>query len=118
MDPIAVLQRLGNGRFIDDLHEAVAATAQEVVETGKAGTVTVTLKISAANGQGDPFVTVADEIQRKPPKKDPKATFFFALDNELHRDDPRQTVMEFRTVNKETGEIIDVRETPVIREAK
>lgn len=97
MDSLAVLQKLGSGRFIDEVVDAVAKTADEVVATGKAGSVTVTLKISNS-GVGDALVVIADQIARRSPKKDPRAAFLYSVDGTLHREDPRQTVMEFRTV--------------------
>ena len=107
MDALAVLQRLGSGRLIEQLYEAIEATAQEVVATGKPGTVTLTLKISTRE-QGDVMVIVDETVSRSSPKRDPKGAFFWALDGMLHREDPRQARFEFRTVESETGEIRDM----------
>ncbi len=104
MDPLSVLQRLGSGRLIEDLAAALTVTAEEVVATGKPGTVTLTLKVSTIS-QGNPLVMVDEQLSRSAPKKDPKGAAFYAVDGTLHREDPRQMVMEFRTINRETGEI-------------
>ena len=107
MDALATLQRLGSGRLLEDLHEALLVAAQEVVDTGKPATVTVTLKVSNKS-QGDPMVIVDETVSRSSPKRDPKGAFFFAVDGELHRDDPRQPRMDFRSVDPSTGEIREV----------
>ena len=109
MDGLGIIRRLGSGYLIEQLAEALATTAEEVVATGRPGTVTLTLKISTEN-QGDPMVIVRETIGRKAPCRDPKGAYFFALDGDLHHDDPRQTRMEFRAVDmdSDTGEVRDV----------
>jgi hypothetical protein len=107
MDALAVLQRLGSGRLLEDIHDALVTTAQEVVATGKAGKVTVTLNVSTMN-QGDVLVTIEEMISRTAPKRDPRGAIFYAVDGALHREDPRQVRMDFRTVDTETGEIREV----------
>lgn len=104
MDVVAVLQRLGAGRLLDELHEALVATAQEVVDTGKPGSVTLTLKVSTKS-QGNPMIIIDETVSRSVPKRDPKGAFFWALEGGLHKDDPRQARMEFRSIDPETGEI-------------
>ncbi len=106
MDILAVLQRLGSGRMMEELHEALLATASEVVATGKQGTVTVSLKVSTRQ-IGDPLVVVDAVISRSVPKRAPKGAFFWAVDGALHQEDPRQLRMEFRTVDTE-GQVRDV----------
>lgn len=117
MDALAALQRLGGGHFIEELASALIVTSEEVVTTGKPGTVTVTLKISQKPA-GTPSVIVEEAIARTAPKKDAKGAFFYAVDGELHHNDPRQVQMEFRTVDKVTGEVIEVpASSTVVREA-
>lgn len=104
MDALGILQRLGAGRLLAELGEALAVTAEEVVATGKPGTVTVSLKVSTKS-QGDPLIIVDEIVSRASPRRDPRGAYFFALDGGLYKDDPRQTHMEFRTIDPETGEI-------------
>lgn len=108
MDAFAVIQRLGSGRLLEELHAALVATAQEVVATGKPGKVTLTLAVSNRS-QGDPLVMVDETISRASPKRDPKGAVFYALDGGLHREDPRQIPMVFRTVDSD-GVIRDSRD--------
>lgn len=107
MDSLSVLMRLGSGQLLDDICDALTATAAEVVATGKDGTVTVKFKIST-KGQGNALVTIDEQVARSSPKEDPKGAIFWALDGGLFREDPRQTKLPFRDVNAETAEIRDV----------
>lgn len=108
MDSLAVVLRLGNGKLLDDICDALTATAAEVVETGKPGMVTVKFKVSNKQ-QGDVLIVIDETVSRASPKDDPKGAYFFAVDGELHREDPRQAKMEFReVVNTKSGEIRSV----------
>jgi hypothetical protein len=100
MDALAVLQRLGSGRLLEDLHTALVTTAEEVVATGKPGKVTLTLTVSNRS-QGDPLVMVDETVSRASPKRDPKGAVFYAVDGGLHREDPRQLPLVFRTVDSD-----------------
>jgi hypothetical protein len=92
MDSLATLQRLGSGKLLEELHAALVATAEEVVTTGKPGVVTLTLKVSNKS-QGDPLVIIDESLARRSPKRASRGAIFYAVDNGLHREDPRQTVM-------------------------
>ena len=100
IDPLSVMQRLAEGNFIMDLNAALIEVSEEVVQTGKDGTVTVTFRISSAV-KGTPAVVMAETIVRRPPKVDPKGAVFYALDGELHSQDPRQTRLDFSVVGGE-----------------
>ena len=117
MDPLAVLQRLGSGHLLDDLHEALTETAQDVVATGRPGRVTLTLTISTKR-KDDPLVTVDESISRASPraKSDPLGAIFWALDGALHREDPRQLPLDFRVVesHQETRAPESTREERVV----
>lgn len=118
MDALSIVQRLGQGRLLEELAEALAAAATEVVETGQPATVTLALKLSN-HGQGDPVVIIAEQLGRTSPKRAPRGAIFWALGGELHHDDPRQTRMEFRTVDTATGEIREPRaREQVVRETR
>lgn len=90
--------------MLEELEEALNKAATEVVETGKPASVTLALKISTKS-PGDPMVIIDETVSRSVPKRAPRGAVFFAVDGELHREDPRQTRMEFRTVDTTTGEI-------------
>ena len=115
MDALKVLERLGGGHFMDDLHAAILDVADDVVATGNTGVVTVTLKIAQAT-KGEPTITVSEEITRKPPKDEAKGAFFFAVDGALHREDPRQAKFELHTVEGASVMRTPASETPQVRE--
>jgi hypothetical protein len=107
MDALSVLQKLGTKRFIDELAEQLAEVGTEVAQTRKKGKVTVTFTLSPGADDGVSLV-VSEEIKRTPPVKGARGAYFFAVDGELHDADPRQPQMEFREVNRITGEVITV----------
>jgi len=107
MDALAVLQRLGTHRFIDELGTTLAAVSDEVALTRKKGKVTVTFTLSPGPGN-DLAVQVAEEIKRTPPVKAPRGAIFFVLDGELHDGDPRQPQMDFREVDRPASRLVDV----------
>lgn len=104
MDPKDLIGRIGNGRMLEDLAAALAAVADEVVQTGKKGRVTLALVISTREA-GDPMVVVSEEIKRVPPTRAPRGTFLFSHRGQLSTTDPTQVPLPFRDVDLETGEI-------------
>ena len=117
MDSLSILQRFGSGELINDLAAALASVAEEVVATGNPGKVTIAIAISTQS-QGDPVVIMTPAISRAMPKRESRGALFHALDGGLHRDDPRQIPLEFRTVDVGTGETRTVTIEPVERMAE
>ena len=107
IDALAILQRLGSGQLLDDLRDALVATAEEVVATGNAGKVVLTITLTTKR-QGDILIMVDESISRTVPKVEPKGAFFYAANGDLWRDDPRQVPIDFRAVDTATGEIRNV----------
>ena len=103
MDALTTLNSLGGGKFLEQLADLMAGVASDVVRTGKKGSVAATITIEPLKDGAEVIVTAA--VQPKPPAERPQGAVFFALDGELHRNDPRQTAMEFRIVDEATGEI-------------
>lgn len=118
MDALQALARLGNGRFPEELADAIAAVSEDVVETGRKGGVTVKIGIVPAANLGEPMALVAVEITTKRPGTAPKATYFYVLDGELSESDPRQMVLPVREVDTTTGEIKEVQHGQTVREVK
>lgn len=116
MDSLSVLQRLGTSRFIEELGTTLAAVADEVVLSRKKGKVTVTFNLAPAPGD-QAGVTVNEEIKRTPPVKDARGAYFFSVEGQLHERDPRQPQLEFRTVDRATGEVVEVADGHSVREA-
>ncbi len=117
MDELNVLQRLGQGRLLEELTVAMASVAAEVVQTGKPGEVTLTLKLTVRE-QGDPMVLVAESIKRKVPVRAPRGTFLFSVEEWLYVEDPRQPRMQFREVERPAAEQRELDDAaPQVREA-
>ncbi|MDE2096713.1 MAG: hypothetical protein KGL39_05645 [Patescibacteria group bacterium] len=105
MDSLAILQRFGTGQLIDELATALAEVSAEVVQTGNPGRVSVTFDLKNQNGAGDVIVLATPKISRTTPKREVRGAMFFAVDDGLHQEDPRQMRLEFRSVDTSTGEI-------------
>lgn len=97
VDYLNPLSRLGQGKALQEFYEAFALVASDVVATGNAGQVQLTLKLSVRR-QGDPEVIIEETIKRTPPSKAVRGAILYALDGALHARDPRQPEMAFRTV--------------------
>lgn len=77
----------------DALQELVAAVTQE----GKAGTLTLKIGVKPM-GKSD-GLEVSAEVVTKPPKETPGVSIFFPTpENNLVRQDPRQSAMELREI--------------------
>ena len=81
-----MLQNLAGGHFIDRLTEHLAEVTDEVLATGKTGTVTVTLKVNTPDKNvADPIATISVTFKETPPVKDAVTTGFYYYGNEFHR---------------------------------
>lgn len=117
MDPLNVLQGLGRGRLLEELTAALASVADEVVQTGKPGSVTLTLKLSTQE-QGDPMVQIIETIARKTPTKAARGAIVFAIEGWLYSKDPRQGELQFREVERPTADQRELDDAaPIVREA-
>lgn len=104
MDPLSILQRLGQGRTLEELAEALASVADEVVASGKPGEVTLKLKLSTRE-QGDVMVQIIESITRKVPARAPRGSVLYAVYGGLHAADPRQERMTFREVERPAADV-------------
>lgn len=85
----AWLQDLRRGAAHAEVTSALAELVEAVLDTGKAGTLTFTLKVKPA-GHGVQVI-VEDETKLKAPQGDlPVSLFFVDGHNNLLREDPRQ----------------------------
>lgn len=116
MDPLAILNRIGRGRLLEELTEALAQVADEVVATGKAGSVTLSLKVSTRE-QGDEMVTITESIGRKLPARAARGGYLYAVDGGLYATDPRQLELPMRVVDQPAAELRSTEITNTFREA-
>jgi len=110
MDSLAAIQKLAGGHFIEELYAALSAVSTEVAsrERGAKGSVAVTFTVSKESEE--PMVNVQESIVRRMPKGSSRGAWYFALDGELLREDPRQTRLEFREVPQPETQVRKVEE--------
>ncbi len=92
------LQDLRDGRAHAELSGQLEELITKVKETGKAGGLTLKIKIKPASRGGDvDKVTVSDQIAVDLPKPERGEDFFWLTDdNDLSRNHPRQQTLELR----------------------
>lgn len=85
-----VLRDHRNGRLVDQLSQRLAKVVEAVEETGKAGAITLKLKIEPNKGEEGAF-TVVPSISTSMPENDlPKALFYSDGEGNLLRESPNQ----------------------------
>jgi hypothetical protein len=91
------LRQIGRGAFIDHASAELAELVRHVEETGKGGTLVLTLKVSKA-GRGSALVVEGNSAV-KLPKPAPSDTLMWATpEGNLVTSDPAQGVLELREV--------------------
>ena len=113
-DIFDILDELRAGNCKAELTERLNEVTRACQETGKSGSITLTLKVSP---QGAQFI-VADDIKTKVPEHAVQPTIMFADSNaNLMRRDPRQMSLDDVVtikdddsiqVDEETGEIVKI----------
>jgi hypothetical protein len=96
---ISTLNELRSGRGVNELSERLAELVGAVKETGKAGTLTLQLKIAPAIAGDVSQLFVSDVIKLAVPQPMRSATLFYpSEENTLLRRDPNQRELELRSV--------------------
>jgi hypothetical protein len=116
MDSLAILQKLGTRRFIDELAETLSSVGNEVARTRRKGKVSIVFTLTPGADDGISLV-VNEEIKPSWPVKPSRGAFFVALDGQLFEADPRQLTMNFTEVDRGTDEVRTVDAKTVVREA-
>jgi hypothetical protein len=99
----AVLQDLARGQVHTDLSTQLAELTAAVAETGRKGTITLTITVDLA-GKGAEALTVAARVDAKPPRRPAPPTVFFADDaGNLTRYDPNQPTLPLRGLQLADG---------------
>ncbi|MFK5689575.1 hypothetical protein ACI3EY_07900 [Ornithinimicrobium sp. LYQ92] len=113
--PLADFIREQNrGRTHDELGEGLRDLVARVEDTGKKGSLTLTITVEPLKGN-DEALQVSDEIKLKLPEHNRGASIFFrGSDGNLQRDDPNQMTFESlrevavpKGVDPVTGEVKD-----------
>lgn len=99
------------GKTHEELSDALYDLVARVRDTGKKGTVSLTVTVGPLKGDVDVLI-VSDEIKLRLPEHDRKASLFYPdREGNLTRRDPNQLTfdglreLDGQTVNIETGEI-------------
>lgn len=93
-----ILRDIRKGRPVEEATQALADVVRAVDETGKDGSVTITLKVKAAKHGGPEKTIICDVKAKKPIAEIAPAIFFSDADGDLHRSDPNQEEMGFEDV--------------------
>lgn len=100
------LRLLQGGTFIDQCTDKLAGIVKSVDETGKAGKLTITLDIKKQNGA----LSVLAKVTDKTPEAAPDADLFWpTVEGNLSTENPSQRKLQFGEVDRNTGEILNVR---------
>lgn len=93
-----IIRDVKKGRLVEEATAKLAEVVRAVDETGKAGSITITLTIKP--GDANEKTLSSSVTMKKPAKEIPEAIFFSDEDGDLHRTDPRQQEMEFAEVGR------------------
>lgn len=82
------LHAIRRGRLLEDVNESLRSVVKMVMESGRAGSVTLKLSLKPVSRNEDQ-IQVSDTITVTPPKPEPGSTILWAGENgELHRNAP------------------------------
>lgn len=85
------LQVLNRGAFDDEIGEALADLVKAVRQTGKAGTLTITIGVNKLNARDENALKLTPKCKVKIPELAPYENIMFSTaDGDLLRDDPNQ----------------------------
>lgn len=95
------LQELRDGRTHAELTAQMADLLEKVASTGKAGSITLEIKVKPSTRGADVAkVTVLDAIKVKLPSPERGEDFFWLTEeHELSRNHPRQASLELRDIS-------------------
>lgn len=97
------LNALRFGTLSEELTKKLHELTQSCTETGRAGSITLTLALKPGKGGQ---VEVFDDVKVKLPKEERGSSIMFAtVEGNLQREDPRQKKLDLRSVDADTGEI-------------
>ena len=103
--------QINNGATLAELGEALQQVVAAVRQTGKTGSITLTLKITPASKRTTEVLMIESQVRAKLPEPERGMTVFYATeDNRLVRNDPKQQMLPLRVVEFEPpkGELKEV----------
>jgi hypothetical protein len=91
--------QINNGAAVAELSDALAKVVAAVRETGKSGSILLTLKVAPASKVNSEVLLVESQVKTKLPEPERGMTIFYATDNNLLvRNDPKQQILPLRVV--------------------
>lgn len=102
-----LLSQMRKGQSHDELSRRLAEVVQAVQETGKAGSISYTVKVKPATKGNGVAVIVEDDIKHKLPQGDRTSIFFATEDGQLSRNDPNQQELRFQSIQGEQQEAVE-----------
>lgn len=90
----AFLQEQSKGKTHAELSEALHDLVQRVADTGRQGSLVLTIAVKPMKGADNGALLVSDQIKLKLPEHDRKASIFFSNEGNLQRTDPQQLAFE------------------------
>lgn len=102
-----VLLEIRQGSLHAELSERLQELVAAVAEQEKAGSLTLTIRVSPA-GRRTAQYEISDDVSVKLPKPERGSSLFFALDGNLSRSDPRQPQLPLQEVPARPSEVQEV----------
>ena len=107
-----ILRQIRKGIVVDELDQAMLKVNEAVIDTGKAGEITLKIKIKPMKGDSCQ-VTLTPVVSFKKPQADlPDGIFFLTGDGDLVRNDPNQSEMFVATERLGDRAVPDAPYTP------
>jgi hypothetical protein len=104
--------QVNNGAALAELSDALAKLVAAVRQTGKKGSLTLTLRVTPASKASSDVLLVEAEVKARVPEQERGSTIFYATDNNLLvRNDPKQQMLPLRVIDIDTpqrGELKEV----------
>jgi hypothetical protein len=110
-DFLAWLASQADGRTVAELSDGLAELVRRVNDTGKKGSIALTIVVEPMKQGDGRTMVVKDSINLKLPEYDRTASIYFTdEDGHLHRNDPRQMAFGFlREVPAPAGTVTETR---------
>lgn len=100
-----VLRDLRGGACVDEATDRLAELVQRVTDTGKPGSITITLTAKVASRASGALI-ITDKVALKLPAGAPSESILFATpEGSLLTEDPRQQKLDLKAVPEPTKEL-------------
>lgn len=98
------MAEIRNGRLIEDLTEQLGDLVEACTDTGKVGSLTLTIRVKPEAGINGTVASVTDQIKLTKPQLPKPATPFYVDGRVLLREDPKQHKLHIRSADEDETE--------------